>query len=293
MNRKDIIKKLVKEGMTEKTLANFSDKQIVALASRMLSEQTQSTVTKTTYNKNDPKQMAALNAKIGSVAKDPSKASTLKNVEVAESKKLSTKQKKVMDTDKDGDIDATDMKNLRNKKQSVDEKKPSAGLTAKKKSEVVKAAKAGKDIGKKGKGFEKIASKAAEKYGSVEKGKKVAAAAMWKNVKNENQEVGNWLNTLVEMEYHPLTSKKEIMDLIRLKLNEQGPAIAEPEVKPKIAPSITPDFDPDTDDDDEPFFDPWKTPGQNPDEAPSYNGGSEMPEFMKLDNLIRYYNQNK
>jgi hypothetical protein len=49
--------------------------------------------------------MAALNAKIGSVAKDPSKSSTLKNVEVAESKKLSTKQKKTMDTDKDGDID--------------------------------------------------------------------------------------------------------------------------------------------------------------------------------------------
>jgi hypothetical protein len=293
MNRKDIIKRLVKEGMTERTLANFSDKQIAALASRMLSEQTQTTVTKTTYNKNDPKQMAALNAKIGSVAKDPSKASTLKNVEVAESKKLSTKQKKVMDTDKDGDIDATDMKNLRNKKQSVDEKKPSAGLTAKKKSEVVKAAKAGKDIGKKGKGFEKIATKAAEKYGSAEKGKKVAAAAMWKNVKKESHEVGNWLNALVEMEYHPITSKKEILDLIRFKLNEQGPAIAEPEVAPEIAPYTEPDYDPNPDTDDEPFFDPWKTPGQNPDEAPKYEGDSEMPEFMKLDNLIRYYNQNK
>jgi hypothetical protein len=237
--------------------------------------------------------MAALNAKIGSVAKDPSKASTLKNVEVAESKKLSTKQKKVMDTDKDGDIDATDMKNLRNKKQSVDEKKPSAGLTANKKSEVVKAAKAGKDIGKKGKGFEKIATKAAEKYGSAEKGKKVAAAAMWKNVKKESHEVGNWLNALVEMEYHPITSKKEILDLIRFKLNEQGPAIAEPEVAPEIAPYTEPDYDPNPDTDDEPFFDPWKTPGQNPDEAPKYEGDSEMPEFMKLDNLIRYYNQNK
>jgi hypothetical protein len=293
MNRKDIIKKLVNEGMTEKTLASFSDKQIVALASRMLSEQTQTTVTKTTYSKDDPKQVAALNAKLKTVAKNPATASTLKNVEVAESKKLSPKQKKVMDTDKDGDIDATDMKNLRSKKQSVEEKKPSAGLTAKKKSEVVKAAKSGKDIGKKGKGFEKIATKAAEKYGSVETGKKVAAAARWKNVKRENHEVGNWLNALVEMEYHPVTSKKEILDLIRLKLNEQAPAIAEPEVAPEIAPYKEPDYDPNPDTDDEPFFDPWKTPGENPDEAPKYEGDSEMPEFMKLDNLIRYYNQNK
>ena len=58
-------------------------------------------------------------------------------------------------------------------------KKPSAGLTKKEKSDVVKKAKAGKDIGKKGKGFEKIVQAA----GGGEKGKKIAAAAMWKNVK--------------------------------------------------------------------------------------------------------------
>ncbi len=293
MNRSNIIKRLVQEGMSEKTLANFGDKQIAALASRMLGEQTQSTVTKTTYNKNDPKQMAALNAKIGSVAKDPSKSSTLKNVEVAESKKLSQKQKKTMDTDKDGDIDSTDMKNLRNKKQPFEEKKPSAGLTTKKKSEVVKAAKAGKDIGKKGKGFEKIAAKATEKYGSKEKGKKVAAAAMWKNIKKEDVEVGSWLNTLVEMEYHPLTSKKEILDLIKLKLNEQRPAVAPDIAEPDVEPYTTPDYEPEPDTDNEPFFDPWITPGQNPDEEPKYESDSDMPVFMKLDNLIRYYNQNK
>ena len=60
-------------------------------------------------------------------------------------------------------------------------KKPSAGLTKKQKSAVAKKAVAGKDIGKKGKGFEKIASKAAEKYGSKERGQAVAAAAMWKS----------------------------------------------------------------------------------------------------------------
>lgn len=64
-------------------------------------------------------------------------------------------------------------------------KKPSAGLTKKQKSAVAKKARAGKDVGKKGKGFEKIAKKAAKKYGSAERGRKVAAAAMWKSVKRK------------------------------------------------------------------------------------------------------------
>lgn len=63
-----------------------------------------------------------------------------------------------------------------------EEKKPSAGLTKKEKSSVVKKAKKGGDIGKKGKHFKEVADKAAKKYGSKEKGEKVAAAAMWKNI---------------------------------------------------------------------------------------------------------------
>jgi hypothetical protein len=70
-------------------------------------------------------------------------------------------------------------------------KKPSAGLTKKQKSDVAKKARAGKDIGKKGKGFEAVAKKAAEKYGSEETGRKVAAAAMWKNIKREGYEGGD------------------------------------------------------------------------------------------------------
>jgi hypothetical protein len=60
-------------------------------------------------------------------------------------------------------------------------KKPSAGLTKKQKSDVVKKAKAGEDIGKKGKGFEDVAKEA----GGGKKGQKIAAAAMWKNVKRK------------------------------------------------------------------------------------------------------------
>jgi len=58
-------------------------------------------------------------------------------------------------------------------------KKPSSGLSKKQKSTIAKKASAGKDIGKKGKMFDKIAAKA----GGGEKGKRIAAAAMWKNAK--------------------------------------------------------------------------------------------------------------
>jgi len=62
--------------------------------------------------------------------------------------------------------------------QAFEGKKPSAGLSAKEKSAVVKKAKAGADIGKPGKSFEKV-EKAAAKSGAKDP-KAVAAAAMWK-----------------------------------------------------------------------------------------------------------------
>jgi hypothetical protein len=83
--------------------------------------------------------------------------------------------------------------------------KPSAGLTKKQKSDVAKKAKAGGDIGKKGKGFEKIAAKAAKQYGSEEKGKKVAAAAMWKNIKRV-KEGSDGMDHEVSMAHNSLKS---------------------------------------------------------------------------------------
>lgn len=61
--------------------------------------------------------------------------------------------------------------------------KPSAGLTKKQKSDVAKKAIAGKDIGKKGKGFEKIVKKAKES--GADNPEAVAAAAMWKSIKRK------------------------------------------------------------------------------------------------------------
>jgi hypothetical protein len=55
--------------------------------------------------------------------------------------------------------------------------KPSAGMSKGAKSALVKKAKAGGDVGKPGKSFDKVAKAA----GGGEKGTKIAAAAMWKN----------------------------------------------------------------------------------------------------------------
>jgi hypothetical protein len=49
-----------------------------------------------------------------------------------------------------------------------------------KKSYSAKAAAAGKDIGKPGKNFAKIAASAGKKYGSAEAGKRVAGAVLGK-----------------------------------------------------------------------------------------------------------------
>jgi len=64
---------------------------------------------------------------------------------------------------------------------TVKSKKPGMKLlTGKERSSLAKRAVAGKDIGKKGKMFSRVAESAAIKYGSEEAGKRVAAAAMFK-----------------------------------------------------------------------------------------------------------------
>ncbi len=65
--------------------------------------------------------------------------------------------------------------------KEVKSKKPGMKLlNEKERSSLAKRAVAGKDIGKKGKMFSRVAESAALKYGSEEAGKRVAAAAMIK-----------------------------------------------------------------------------------------------------------------
>ena len=71
--------------------------------------------------------------------------------------------------------------NAEMEREGIEESKPSADLSKAEKSAVVKKAKKGGDIGKPGKGFAKV-EKAAAKGGAKDP-KAVAAAAMWKNIK--------------------------------------------------------------------------------------------------------------
>jgi hypothetical protein len=215
MRRNIIVEKLIAEGLSEKTLVKLNDKQLNELADRMLGE----TITTT---------MASIQKSPALQAAAKDKTQTLNVVgEEDVTEDLKGNQKKI-DKNHNGKIDSQDFKILRGKKKEVKEEKPSAGLSKEKKSAVVKKAKAGEDIGKKGKGFEKIADKAAKKYGSKEKGKKVAAAAMWKSVQREGVDTKVWVETITENElYHSFTSKNEIIELIKNKLNESKKVVQE------------------------------------------------------------------
>jgi predicted transcriptional regulator len=215
MKRSTLVEKLIKEGMSEKTLVRFTDKQLLELSERMLGE------ADIMISKKDP--MAP--QKIADAKKKNQSIETYEE-------ELKGGQKK-LDKNHNGKIDGQDFKILQGqKKKEVSEEKPSAGLSKEKKSEVVKKAKKGGDIGNKGKGFEKLASKAAKEYGSKEKGEKVAAASMWKNIKKEGEEIKEWVEKLVENKYHSFTSKNEIMELISVKLNESDTMVQHgPKVK--------------------------------------------------------------
>lgn len=195
MKRSELVQKLMNEGLSEKALVNLTDNQLNQLAERMLGEGT------VMISKKSPTFQSDLAA--------AQKAN--KTIETYEEHGVGSKVTK----GHNGIPEFMDSKEL-------EEEKPSAGLTKEKKSEVVKKAKKGEDIGKKGKGFEKIEDKAAKKYGSKEKGEKVAAAAMWKNIQREENETKKWIENLAEEKFfHILTSKNEIMEMIATKMKSE------------------------------------------------------------------------
>lgn len=225
MKRSELIKKLVSEGLSEKTLANFSDKQIVEVSKRILGEAvTKQVRVLSMKNPNDA-------AEVNTLINDPKKVADMKargHIEVTtegkpspSKKKLSKKQSNKMDTDKDGDIDAKDLKNLRSKKQKS-----------------------------------KVCSKCGMKNCKC-KDKKHS------NLKENSSELKEWIKSLVENNYHSFTSKKEIMGLINEKMENNVPEFLtfdsivkagnpqrEPEETPVETP-VNPDVDP-----GEPLIDP-------------------------------------
>ena len=112
MKRNDLIKELIKVGLSESTLVNFSDQQIFTLSKRMLGEDIM-------VSKKDPQ----LQQKVTSAKKQN------KTIETYEEVKGNQKK---LDKNHNGKIDAQDFKILRGqKKKEVSDEKPSKGLNKK------------------------------------------------------------------------------------------------------------------------------------------------------------------
>jgi hypothetical protein len=231
MKRQEIIGKLLKEGFSEKTLVNFTDNQLNTLSSRILGE------SEVMISKSDPKMIE----KIDLAKKEK------KTIETYESKNLKGDQKK-LDKNNNGRLDSQDFKILRSKKT---DKKPS--------SDIEEAKHATKDLSpfikwlkskhgwtdentKKGfsispptkdkglsyyahnsdKGLYDIMRHVAKHY---EVSKKEVEDAYRQNVKiktsNKNRDIKEWINNLAEGQYHSFTSKNEIIEMIKNKINEQ------------------------------------------------------------------------
>ena len=182
MKRNEIVEKLMNEGFSEKTLVNFTDKQLTDLSERILSEQVKKgsvVMPKTSTNPMDVKKMTDQGL----------------NVELRE-KELKGGQKKI-DANKNGKIDAEDFKLLK-KKKSTD-----------------KCSDCGED-----KKDCKCDDTHLEEEVSDNKERMTVKVSELK--KGEVSEVKNWVKNLVETkQFHSFTSKNEIMELIQTKLNNE------------------------------------------------------------------------
>lgn len=233
MNRAEIIKSLVAEGFSEKTLAIFNDSQLQKLSNKILKEAQTVTTTKTVYNSKDTKDVAALNTAL----KDP-------NVD-----------KSKIEVKEDG------------------EKWIQKAINPKKKGQLHKDLGVPSD--------EKITKKELE-AASKKKGKVGQRARMALNLRNLNEFVEN----AAEKNFHSLTTKGEIVSLVKERLNESDAEInermggklpefmsfdsivstGEKEAPEKEAPEIDA---PPAETPDKPDLDPRRAPFRNPNTEPA------------------------
>ncbi len=109
---------------------------------------------------------------------------------------------------------------------------------------------------------------------------------------SDKNEVLEWIDKLVENDYHPVTTKNEIMELLQLKLNEgPGPAVADPDIDVEPDIEVEPDIDSPANPDTDPFVDPWDNPGVGPDPRPKFSGEKGMPEFLKFKEILQSINE--
>ena len=217
MKRKDIVAKLMKEGLSEKILAPMSDKQLNMLAKRLISEQIPSPT---------PNSAGTPTIPLSSLKTNPEQAKKMANAgikfiaaEEIEASKLGSEKKEK--TDKETIIARSNAKI----KQAIKDGKPYTDYTR--------------------------AIKHVNNGELPESTKSI--------IGNKDKSLNEWVQNIVEKNYHPFTSKNEIMELIQSKLTEQhngadvetlpdfltGDAImdsqtAEPTTKPITKPGTKP-----------------------------------------------------
>jgi hypothetical protein len=260
MKRNEIVKKLVREGFSEKTLANFNDKQILSLAKTMLSEETvMISKTSPTFQKD----------------MDTAKKSK-KTIETYESKKPKSEVKetlkggqKKLDKNHNGKIDAQDFKILKGKKSDTPKsemkesgkKGPLKKSLGVKKDETIPVTKL------------KTASKKTGKLGQRSR------LALTLRKLNEYSDTQNWVNSVVENNNHTLTTKNEIMELIKTKLTESDIMGAEPSTKPSPSTNPLPTVDPNRPKPQKPKRENPFEPGRQPKPK------AKIPDFMKFSSI--------
>jgi uncharacterized protein YaaR (DUF327 family) len=155
------------------------------------------------------------------------------------------------------------------KKKSVLEKEVDEGKKNWIKDAIKKPGQLHKDLGVPK--DEKIPTKklntAAEKGGKV--GERARLAKTLKGLHEDKKEIKEWVESLVENDYHCITTKSEIMELIETKLMEQSPDVDVPVKEPKTRPNEKPGVGkPDT---GKPLHNPWKKDLPNVQPGPKFN----------------------
>jgi len=208
MKRSTLVEKLIKEGMSEKTLVRFTDKQLLELSERMLGE------ADIMISKKDP----TAPQKIADAKK---KNQSIETYEDEMKEELKGGQKK-LDKNHNGKIDAQDFKILKGQKKEVKE-------AFRPKSDRDVSRKDWKHFNADG---EELKNEPRMKGGySIDKEGKRHEARVNQEVK-KSSEVKEWVEKLVENKYHSFTSKNEIMELISVKLNESDTMVQHgPKVK--------------------------------------------------------------
>lgn len=302
MKRNVIIQKLVKEGFSEKTLSSFTDKQILSLSERILKEQVSTAPKKPeiTIPKTMSNPMDTLKKVQNAVGQNAKVSVSEENGDVKEN--LKGNQKKI-DVNKNNKIDKEDFKLLKKKKE-VKEDGWDSKLVSKKSKEIGKSVKS-RSVGRNfdnlsmddsqiGKSDDDFYVKLKKSKYNPEKGelelpndldeskkrnigKNKKMALTLKKLK-EHSDTKEWVSKLVETNYHSMTTKNEIMELITSKLNESEVQENNPQTSPKPSPTTVPN----------PTTKPQKPKRENPFEPkhnPKPKAEVKLPEFMKFKNI--------